>query len=230
MIKALLDLFYPRLCVVCEHTLLDDEEHLCMKCEYNLPVTNCFEVAENEVYLMFRSQAKISFAGSSLYFKKGGGVQNILHQIKYKENGKLAVYLSRLFASDIQEFLKKSEEGVDCLIPVPIHHRKKRKRGYNQSELIANGLSSIMDIPVETKVLRSSRKKSTQTRKSRFDRWLNTSRAFQVKDLQKLEGKHVLLVDDVITTGSTLLRCIAELQKIPELRISIYSLAVADSL
>jgi ComF family protein len=230
MIQALLDLIYPRLCLVCERGLLHDELHVCMQCEYNLPKTNCFKLRQNEVYALFRPQAEISFAGSSLYFKKGGGVQELLHHIKYKDNANLARYLSALFAGDVAQFLEDNRFEIDCLVPVPIHRKKKRKRGYNQSEMISEGLAIGLKVPIESKVLQSARTKSSQTRKSRFDRWLNTSNAFRISDYEKLEGKHVLLVDDVITTGSTILRCIDELQQIPGIKISVYSLAVADSL
>lgn len=201
-----------------------------MICEYSLPRTNHLRLRDNELHQMLSAEAKLEFAVGGFYFKKGGGVQKMLHEIKYKQNWPLAVHISALFGTELQRYLEREEMDVDLLVPVPIHRRKKRRRGYNQSEMISRGLGKATCIPIDNEVLISKKVKGSQTKKSRFDRWLNTSKAFEIKNVESYVGKHLLLVDDVITTGSTSLRCLEQLSKIPDVKLSLFCLAMADRL
>jgi len=230
MIKAFLDLIYPRNCHGCGHKLLVQEQHFCIACELQIPFTKFYKERENELYLMFRPHFPIEFGGSLMYFKKGSIVQHLLHQVKYKNNVRLAGYLSDGMAGDLEHYLNHIEVPLDFLLPVPIDRRKRRKRGYNQSELLSASIAKEQSLAIDNKTLKSRLKRSSQTKKGRFDRWLNVSKTFHLVDQDSLANKHILLIDDVITTGATVLSCIEQLAKVKGIRISVYSLAFADGI
>ena len=159
------------------------------------------------------------------YFYKGGKVQQLMHKLKYKGQSEIGIYLGNMYG---KELIKTTRfNTVNYIIPVPMHPKKQKKRGYNQSEIIARGLSQSMNATVDTATLIKSTSTQTQTRKSRFSRWENVKEVFELKEHNHLIDKHVLLVDDVITTGSTLESCILNLLKVPGIKISVASLACA---
>lgn len=222
----LLNLFFPELCLLCRTPLAEGEKHLCLCCMYRLPRTHYERKPGNPAEQLFDGKVPVEQAFSFLRYEKGGSVQQLVHALKYQDNKELAFYLGRLAASGIRQ--AQACRGIDLLVPVPLHKRKKRQRGYNQAEWIALGLASVLDIPVDTTGLQRVRATLTQTRKSVYDRWTNVQDVFCAKHPDRFSGKHILLVDDVLTTGSTLGACACAIQEATEARISIFSLAIAE--
>ena len=223
--KHLLSLFFPHVCQACGESLRKQEEVVCLSCLYKLPKTGFHMHAENPVSRVFWGRVDLNAASSFLFFSKGGKVQHLIHSLKYKGNQETGVYLGRLFGTDLQ----KSElfENVDLVIPVPLHPKKQHKRGFNQSSSIAKGIGEAMEIPIVSNKLIRIINTSTQTKKSRESRWDNVKNAFKVRETSSLENKHILLVDDVLTTGATLESCAQNLLKIPGVRVSVATLAYA---
>ncbi|MCX6244523.1 MAG: ComF family protein [Bacteroidetes bacterium] len=220
-----ISLIFPRICAACGNSLWKHEETLCLSCEYHLPRTEFHLSLENPVGSLFWGRVTLSGAAAFLYFHKGGKVQRLIHQLKYKGRKDIGLCLGKNYG----QFLKNSPffNTVEIILPVPLHLKKLRQRGYNQSELFAAGLGEAMNIPVEAGLLYRKKATETQTRKSRFRRWQNVAEVFAVRSPETLEMKHVLVVDDVITTGATLESCILALSGIKGIRISVAAIAVA---
>ena len=221
----LLKLFFPRLCVLCKEPLMEREEQICLQCLCNLPYTNFFYQAENPVSKLFANKVPLENATALFHYEKGGKVQRLVYSFKYYRNKELAYQLGRQLARALEAH--RARQSVDFLIPVPLHPKKRRKRGYNQSEHLCRGLASVLRIPIHPATLRRQTKTETQTGKPVHGRWRNMQEVFTVKDTETLRGRHVLLVDDVVTSGSTLLSCVKALLLIPGVRISILTLAVS---
>ena len=227
-INDLLLLFYPRLCILCENRLTEDEQYICLHCFCDLPRTNYHKRQHNPTLKLFAGMLQINKIITFLLFEKDGKVQRLIHSIKYYDNKQLAEYLGRIAAIEMKtDGLLK---GIDMLIPVPLHPRKKRKRGYNQSEWIAKGIETVCQCPIENDVLYRIIDTDSQTRKTIYERHRNMEEIFSLKNADTLRGKHILLIDDVITTGATINSCIKTLSVIPDLRISIFSLSVVHVL
>jgi ComF family protein len=221
----LISLFYPRLCAGCNTSLVNGEDILCLHCLADLPRTNYHLFPENPVFQIFIGRVNITLASSFCRFDKGGRLQHLLHQLKYKGNSEVGIKMGILFGYDLIQ--SSSYQDIDAIIPVPLHPKKEKKRGYNQSAEICKGLSESMNRPVISGNLVRDIHTSSQTRKGRFERWENVSGIFNVKNEASLTGKHLLLVDDVVTTGATLEACCEPLLKIPGVRVSIATLASA---
>lgn len=221
----LIKLLFPNICQACGDALHKQEDVICFSCLYKLPKTGFHLHDENPVSRVFWGRVDLNAASSFLFFSKGGKVQHLIHSLKYKGNQETGVYLGNLFGTDLQ----KSElfKNVDLVIPVPLHPKKQHKRGFNQSVSIAKGIGKAMKIPVITDKLIRIIHTSTQTKKSRDSRWDNVKNAFKVLEASSLENKHVLLVDDVLTTGATLESCARCLLEIPGVRVSVATLAYA---
>ncbi len=188
-----------------------------------MPKTNFHLLADNPIQKIFYGRAEVHYASSFLLFQKKGSVQKMLHALKYKSKPEVGVLLGKWYAQD----LKKNNTFADCevIIPVPLHKKRQRKRGYNQSEFIAKGLAEELKIPVLNNVLFKKHFTETQTFKSREERWQNTLNSFEIKNEELIKGKKILLVDDVITTGATTEACIFQLNKASEAPISVASIA-----
>ena len=221
----LISLFYPRLCAGCNTPLVIGEDILCLNCQADLPRTNYHFYPENPVFQLFIGRANITLASSFCQFDKGGRLQYLLHQLKYKGNYEIGFKMGILFGYDLIQ--NSLYQDIDAIIPVPLHPRKEKKRGYNQSAEIGKGLAQSMNRPVITGNLVREIHTTSQTRKGRFERWENVSGIFNVKNDASLSGKHLLLVDDVVTTGATLEACCEPLLKIPGVKVSIATLACA---
>ncbi len=204
ILKDLAYFFYPPCCEVCGRLLMEGEEILCSFCYLDLPRTNYHLYPDNEVAKVFWGRVPVEHATSYFFFNKGSKYQSLLHMLKYQGRGEVGIYLGKIFAAEIMDSVFTT---ADMIIPVPLHRKKQRKRGYNQSMKIAQGMSRLMKIPVESDVLIRPVFTETQTEKSRFDRFLNMQGKFELKRPGVVMGKKVLLVDDVITTGSTLEAC-----------------------
>jgi ComF family protein len=218
-----ISLIYPRICYACGKSLYKYEKCLCTYCNYHLPKTNFHLDQDNSVSKLFWGKVNIFSAAAFYYYNKGTKVQHLIHQLKYKGHKEIGVYIGNIYGKE----LKKSVlfETVDVVIPVPLHPKKKMKRGFNQSEVFAAGLAEGMNILMDVKTLQRIYASETQTRKSRFARWENVKEIFSLKEPETLENKHILLVDDVITTGSTIEACAQILSAIPGIKISIAAIA-----
>jgi len=219
------NLMYPDLCLVCGENLIKNEHHLCLACLHAIPKTNYHLVADNPIEKRFWGKIPIYRGTAFFFFQKGSSFQKLLHSLKYKGNKEIGEVLGKYAAVDLLE--SPDFASVDVIIPVPLHPRKYKKRGYNQSEWIGIGLSEIIGKPQDTTTLFRVKENTTQTKKSVFERYENTEGIFELKDSTILAGKHVLLVDDVLTTGSTLEACIRALLKTEGIRVSVFTLAVA---
>ena len=219
-------LIFPQLCAACNGALLKGEDVLCTHCLYNLPYTHFYNKPDNIVTRQFWGKLKVENVYAMLYFTKGGSVQNMVHQLKYRGMQQVGVKLGLLAGQQLRQ--ATGLNPIDYIIPVPLHKSRLRKRGYNQSACFAQGLAQKLNAEVQTGNLVRIAATQTQTKKSRFNRFLNMQHVFAVANAAKLEGKHVLLVDDIVTTGATLEACGNELLKIPGLRLSIATIAYAE--
>ena len=225
-LNDLLSLFFPRLCLACGKTLFDHEEFVCNPCWVGLARTHFHLDAENPVCLTFWGRVWLVEAAACFYYMKGNRVQKLIHQVKYKGEEELGVYLGEQYGHQLKVtgFL----EDADVLLTVPLQPKKLKKRGYNQSDAIAVGLARALGKQVVTNQLYRTKFTETQTRKTRFKRWENVEHLFGVHRPEELRGKHVIVVDDVITTGSTIEACVEALQNIPEIKVSVLALAYSS--
>jgi len=224
-IDDFVSLIFPKICAGCGNSLWKHEEVICRICEYHLPKTNFHLDPENAITRLFWGRVNIEHGTAFLWFNKGSMVQKIVHQLKYKGKKEIGVYFGEQYGLVLQTIF--SYHSVDAIIPVPLHKKKYMQRGYNQSESFAIGLSKSMKIPVERHLLMRLKATETQTRKSRFNRYQNVKDTFITGNPAPFLGKHLLLVDDVITTGATLESCVLALQEIPGIKISIACIATA---
>ncbi len=221
----LLDLIYPNLCLVCGENLLKSEQHLCLNCLHNIPKTNYHLLTDNPVEKRFWGKVPIYRATAFFFFQKGSPFQKLLHSLKYKGNKEIGFVLGKYAGADLLDSLDFA--SVDLIIPVPLHPKKYKIRGYNQSEWIGKGLSEILKVPQNTTALCRIYENVTQTKKSVFERYENTEGIFELSDREVLIGKHILLVDDVLTTGSTVEACIRTLIGTENIKVSVFTLGVA---
>lgn len=222
----LLNLFYPRLCLLCENPLVEGEEQICLHCLADLPRTRYHLRENNPVEQLFMGKIPYRHASAFLRYEKGGSVQRLIHALKYHDNPEMGYRLGAWAARELQADSSPLCQA-DLIVPVPLHPRKERKRGYNQAEEIARALGACWHIPVLPKALSRTRFTDTQTRRSVYNRWQNVQEIFTVPDSLLWENKHILLVDDVITTGSTLAAAAAPLAAIPGASVSFFAIAVA---
>ncbi len=225
-ISDLVELFFPSLCVTCGERLISQERFLCLECWYDLPVTNFHLQPENKVEQLFWGRVKIENATAFYSYRKGSNYQQLIHYIKYKGMKELGIETGRKFGYRLAE--SEAFSAIDVLIPVPLHPKKEKKRGYNQCLYIARGMAEAMAKPVVSDNLYRKVFTATQTRKNRFERWQNVEGIFDTHRPEELKGKHILLVDDVVTTGSTLEACAFQLLKLEGVKVSIATLAFAD--
>lgn len=220
-------LLFPRCCVVCGSPLSRGEECLCTCCNINLPRTGFHLRKDNPVECLFWGRIPgLKRASSFLFYRKGSDFRRILHMLKYGGYKELGEVMGRYMSAELSsgEFF----DGVDMIIPVPLHRKKQKLRGYNQSEWIARGIASVTGIPLCAECMIREKNTETQTRKSTFERWENVEGIFRLCDTVHFEGKHVLLVDDVLTTGATTVACASAFAGVSGIRISVLTLAVAE--
>jgi ComF family protein len=218
----LLHLLYPNTCAACGRTLTQQEQVLCLLCEYELPQTNYHQDRDNPVMKKFWGKLPLQHAASLYNFSKHSEVQQLVHHLKYSNWGEIGIFLGKLYARKLKDtdFAK-----ADLIMPVPLHPNKLAKRGYNQSEMFGQGLSEVLKIPLDTHTLTREVNNESQTKKSRIARWLNTKTSFVLNNPDAIAHKHILLVDDVITTGATIQGCTQKIMAIPGIRISVLSIA-----
>lgn len=221
-LDGLKQIFFPHICAGCGTDLLQEKDLLCMRCLNDLPFTNFHQFKDNPVEKIFWGRIPLVSAFSFLYFTKDSMLQNLLHQLKYGGRKEIGEFLGKKMGENFPGY---TEDPPEAIIPLPLHPAKERKRGYNQSGSIAKGISEIINIPVKDDLVKRAVYTNSQTKKSRVERWDNMAGKFVLNEAEEIYGKHVLLVDDVVTTGATLESCGAELLKIEGLRLSISTLA-----
>ncbi len=224
-VNGFVALFYPNLCACCSTGLKHGEQYLCSHCLYDLPVTDFYKTKDNPVEQIFWGRVMIEQAMAYLFFKKGNKVQGLLHQIKYRGEKEMGKFLGTQMGNCLRN---TNFANVDAVVPVPLHPDKMRKRTYNQSEWIAAGIGESLGKDLNTNTLIRCSRATSQTRKKRYERWESVDTGFDLADPDKFCGKHVLLVDDVVTTGATLEACVWAIQKSAGAKVSIAALAVAS--
>ncbi len=221
-----ISLIFPQICAACGKLLFKNEEIICTKCLYKLPKTNFHKSADNPVMQIFWGRIQLHSAAAFLNFTKSGKVQHLVHQLKYKHKTEVGILLGELYGKD----LKSADlfSSVDIVIPVPLHWKKQKKRGFNQSEMFGRGLAKSMNAKLDTKSLIRKVDTPTQTKKSREQRWENVRNVFELENKEQIEGKHILLVDDVITTGATMEASANTLLAVPGVKVSVATIAFAS--
>lgn len=199
------------------------EDCICTHCLYHLPKTNFHLYPDNPVIRLFWGRTPVFSASSLFSFSKGGKVQQLVHQLKYRGKREIGVSLGKFYGNELKQSPLFS--GVEMVIPVPLHVKKLKRRGYNQSEIFGQGVAKSMNIEVPKNVLIRITPTETQTQKSRFARWKNVEEVFKVSQPEKIKNKHVLLVDDVITTGATMEACANKILEIPGTKVSVAAIA-----
>lgn len=220
-----ISLLFPRLCYACGNHLLRNEYLICTECFVVIPRTGYHNVEDNPVAQLFWGRCLIEKAAAFSYYNKGSRIRNLIHNLKYKGIREIGYELGRIYGLSLEASGFTSD--IDLIIPVPLHPAKKRIRGFNQSETISHGIADVVNLPVDVKSLARTTVSATQTKRSRYERWTNVEGIFNVIEPEAIIGKHILLVDDVITTGSTIESCTNELLKIEGVKVSVAALAFA---
>ena len=227
LLKSLINLFFPRVCAACGNILLDSEDTVCTICRYLLPKTQYELNPDNPLAQMFYGQMPFNAVMAEFFFSKTGKVQHLIHGLKYhhcRENG---IFLGQEIGKSL---LKAADyQNIDYIIPIPLHPKKEKIRGYNQSHVIAEGISEMTDIPIAEDTLVRSVFTATQTRKTREERWENVKDIFELKNAERIANKHVLLVDDVLTTGATIMSAGKALMQAEGIKISVATVACAGN-
>jgi ComF family protein len=226
ILNDFLSLVYPSFCEACKQSLVKGEEIICTNCIADLPRLNYHLYKENPLYTKLRGRAPIDFATAFLLFRKKGAVQRLLHSLKYRDRPDIGTKLGRVYAHELMRTKCLSE--IDVIVPVPLHESRQRQRGYNQSEYWANGLGEIFSVPVDSTIMERMQRTETQTRRTKLRRWENVQESFTVEFPEKVVGKNVLLVDDIVTTGATLEACAKSLIKSGSKSISLVCIAAAQ--
>jgi len=223
MLNDFLSLVFPKVCYACGKSLFKNEDCICIYCHYHLPKTNFHLDPGNPVMKLFWGRINIHAASSLYLFNKGSKIQHLIHQLKYRGKSEIGISIGRYYGRELKAAPLFSP--VTIVVPVPLHKTKLRKRGYNQSEVFAQGLAESLEIEDCRDALIRTRESYTQTKKSRYDRWKNVEGIFHITAPGRLTGKHILLVDDVVTTGSTLEACAGKILEIPGTKVSVVTIA-----
>jgi ComF family protein len=224
-LSGLMHMAYPETCLCCGQTLNMDETCLCHDCLWNLPATNNKSKTENSAAIRFFGKIPFEKCDCFYYYKKGSTMQTLIELMKYKGYTELCEFMGHYTGVSLNR--EKFFEDIDIIVPVPLHPSRYKKRGYNQSEMIARGLSKAGNIPVDSKTLIRKTGNQTQTKRSIYERWKNVSSIFAISDSENFENKHILIVDDVLTSGSTLEACGSAILKAGNSKISFFTLAQA---
>ncbi len=225
-LRSFIHLIYPNFCVLCQSGLVQNESTICTICETKLPYTNYHLVKDNPVEKKLWGRVSIQRASSLLFFEKGLEVQKLISLLKYKDRQDVGVKIAEIYATHLlkseNDFLK-----VDVIIPIPLHYKKKRKRGYNQCDEFAKTLGEKLNIPHDFKSVERVIDTISQTGKTRINRWENVSEIFKIAKPNNIKNKHILLVDDVITTGATLEALANKILAIENTKVSVLVMASA---
>ena len=223
--EALLHWLFPHYCVGCGSSLLDKNSCLCIECISKMPATNYANIKDNAVEKIFWGRLPIESAGASFYFSKKSMMQELLHECKYGGNKELLFQLGKMMG----EHIKNQERfEIDALVPLPLHRHKEKRRGYNQALILCKGMAEVLNLPIKNDLVIRNRSTETQTKKDRIHRWSGMDGKFSLKGNVSM-GSHLLLVDDVITTGATLESCGQTLLQLDGVRLSIFALCYSSN-
>lgn len=225
--SALLHLFFPHICTGCGSDLLPPTSQLCMRCMAAMPGTRFELFPGNPVEKIFMGRLPLAAATAQFYFTKESLVQRLIHELKYRSNKEIGHQLGTIMG---EQLLRSGRFGVDGLVPLPLFPARERKRGYNQARLLCEGISGVLKSDIMDHLIIRPSHTQTQTKKGRIERWLNMDGKFVLTDPGLAKNKHLLLIDDVITTGATLESCGNELLQAENVRLSIAALCVASKI
>ena len=220
----LVELFYPNVCLACSEKLLKGEAVLCFKCRRELPGNEFWNDAENAMAKRFWGRVELQGVAALFRFQKDGDVQQLLHQLKYYGRQDAGEFIGKMIGGLMLQPGSVIKD-VDIIVPVPLHWKRKRSRGYNQCDSIARGISETIKVPWTDSALERVQENISQTGKNRFDRWYNVAEIFAVRDAEQLKNKHVLLVDDVMTTGATAEACLQKIIAVEGVKVSFVAAA-----
>lgn len=223
--SGLMHLFFPHICPGCGSDVLQTDETICFTCFNQLPFTRFENIPNNKTERIFHGRIGISCATSLLYFTKDSIVQQLMHALKYDGNQQVGLYLGRSMGKTLQASTRFQQ--IDMIIPLPLFKEKEKKRGYNQSAVLCEGIGLETGLSIITDNVKRTIHTETQTKKHRRERWQNVEGIFEASDRDSLQGKNILLVDDVVTTGATLEACATAILQIPGAKVSIATLAIA---
>lgn len=224
-VSDFVSLFFPNLCCACGKPLVKGEEVICTYCSYYLPKTGYHLQRNNPLEKHFWGRVELERAAACYFFQKGSRIQQLIHALKYKGKTEVGIAIGKIYGQDLLQSADFS--SVDLIVPVPLHQSKELQRTYNQADLFSEGLSLSMNKPWNKQALKRVTATQTQTHKSRFERWQNVGTVFRVGDPGQLTGKHILITDDVVTTGSTLEACAREILQLPQTKVSLATIACA---
>ena len=226
ILSDILNLFFPQVCEVCGGGLVRGEKIICIRCHFNLPRTNYHDDDDNKTAQLFAGIIPFKKASSYFIYTKQSDYTNIIHGLKYEGKQEIGLYFGELFGNELNE--SGFCESIDCIIPVPLHKKRHRERGFNQSLCIAQGLSKATGLSIDNNSVKRIVYTKTQTKKSKMERFGNVDHIFKLNENHTLTNKHVLLIDDVITTGATIESLAQALESVEGITISIVSLALAN--
>ena len=227
VLRDIASLILPRTCLACGRTLLENEGCVCLACRYNMPLTDFAKRRDNRIKLLFENILSVEAAAAMYWFVEGTEWQRIIHNFKYHGRWFFAQKMGEWLGEELRD--GGNFEGIDLIIPIPLHYRRRLMRGYNQSEQLALGVGRKMGIKCDFRSVRRCAYNESQTSKSRSERWDNVEEIFEVRDAERLRGRHILLVDDVLTTGATISSCAMAILRAcdGDVRISIATLAAS---
>lgn len=226
MLQSLRYLLFPKTCMACSKNLESAEYMICTACRHYLPLTQFHQYNDNAIQKVFYGRILLEQATALLIFEKKGRVQQLLHNLKYRGKHEISAFLGEWLGNELA--LIPEYQNIDIVIPVPLHPKKRKKRGYNQVSGFAKALAKHLNASYIDTILCKSKNTKTQVFKGRFSRSDEVLDAFFVSEINSLEGKHILLVDDIITTGATMEACALQLLKIPKIKLSLASMAIAQ--
>jgi ComF family protein len=223
LIQSVLHLFFPYTCCGCGSDLITENILFCIHCQASMPVTKFEFFESNPIEKIFWGRVQVQAAAAHLYFTNNSLVQHSLHRLKYKGRKEIGFYLGRQMGKSLKESSRFN--NCEIIVPLPLYAAREKKRGYNQASVIAKGISQELEIPVLDDVVSRIKRTETQTHKNRIQRWKNMESTFEIRNAMKISAKHILLVDDVVTTGASLEACAGVLLACPGVSLSIACLA-----
>ncbi len=227
VLRDITSLILPRTCLACGRLLLENEGCVCLACRYNMPLTNFSKRKDNPIKLLFENVLPVESATAMFWFVGGTEWQRIVHNFKYYGRWFFAQKMGEWLGEELHD--SGNFDDIELVVPIPLHYRRRLQRGYNQSEQLALGVGRKMGVKCDFRSVRRRQYNDSQTSKSRSERWDNVEEIFEVRRVEYLRGKHILLVDDVLTTGATMASCASAIVKAcdGDVRISIASLSVS---
>ena len=223
LIYDFLSLIYPNICHVCGKSLFKNEHLMCTKCKHHMPLSRFSNDPDNPAAQVFWGRVPTQMVVTAFLYNKGNAIQQLIHKFKYRGIREIGLFLGGELGTEISK--NPLHDDISCIIPVPLHPGKQKKRGFNQSEIIARGIATRISAVPDTSILYRKSFSSTQTRKSKYERWENVENIFGLKNEHMIENKHILLVDDVITTGATIEACAQCLLRVKGVRVSVAAVA-----